>query len=168
MASGRVRSCAEITRRGGLQKGYLARLMRLAFVAPRIVDAVAAVARRPVLPCKWSVSADRRLEAGNSQRISLRSLLLRAGNAIETDCEALLPRHRVFWRALGLSLEAAEPKWGCPSYWNAAAELVAVSLMAHQENTFFERRGVVRTAIGVSGDQGNSSARRKLQNDVVG
>ena len=72
--------------------------MRLAFVAPRIVDAVAAVACRPVLPCKWSVSADRRLEAGNSQRISLRSLLLRAGNAIETDCEALLPRHHVFWR----------------------------------------------------------------------
>jgi hypothetical protein len=36
MASGRVRSCAEITRRGGLEKGYLARLMRLAFVAPRI------------------------------------------------------------------------------------------------------------------------------------
>jgi len=72
-----------------------------------------------------------------------------------------------FSGALGLSLEAAEPKWGCPSYWNAAAELVAVSLMAHQENTFFERRGVVRTAIGVSGDQGNSSARRKLQHDVV-
>ncbi len=60
MASDRVRSCAEIARREGLQKGYLARLMRLAFVAPRIVDAVAAVACRPVLPCKWSVSADRR------------------------------------------------------------------------------------------------------------
>jgi len=86
MASDRVRSCAEIARREGLQKGYLAQLMRLAFVAPRNVDAVAAVARRPILPCKWSVSADRRLEAGNSQRISLRSLLLRAANAIETDC----------------------------------------------------------------------------------
>ena len=40
MASERVRTCAEIARREGLQKGYLARLMRLAFVAPRIVDAV--------------------------------------------------------------------------------------------------------------------------------
>ena len=42
MASERVRTCAEIARREGLQKGYLARLMRLAFVAPRIVDAVVA------------------------------------------------------------------------------------------------------------------------------
>jgi hypothetical protein len=42
MASDRIRSCAEIARREGLQKGYLARLMRLTFVAPRIVDAVAA------------------------------------------------------------------------------------------------------------------------------
>ena len=76
-------------------------------------------------------------------------------------------QHRVFWRALGLSLEAAERKWGCPSYWNTATESDAVSLMATQDNTFFERRGVVRTAIGVSSDQSDSSACRKLQHDVV-
>jgi site-specific DNA recombinase len=41
IATGRVKSSVEIARREGLQKGYLARLMRLAFVAPRILEAVA-------------------------------------------------------------------------------------------------------------------------------
>lgn len=40
LASGRVRSSAEIARREGLQRGYLARLMKLAFLSPAIVDAV--------------------------------------------------------------------------------------------------------------------------------
>jgi len=40
MASGHVSSFAEIARREGLQKGYVARLMKLAFLSPAIVDAV--------------------------------------------------------------------------------------------------------------------------------
>jgi hypothetical protein len=41
LASGRVPSPTEIAKRESLQKGYVARLTRLAFFAPRIVDAVA-------------------------------------------------------------------------------------------------------------------------------
>lgn len=40
IASGRVRSSAEIARREALQKGYVARLTRLAFLSPTIVEAV--------------------------------------------------------------------------------------------------------------------------------
>jgi hypothetical protein len=40
IASGHVRSFAEVAKREGLQKGYVARLMRLAFLSPVIVDAV--------------------------------------------------------------------------------------------------------------------------------
>jgi site-specific DNA recombinase len=40
IASGQVRSFAKVARREGLQKGYVARLMRLAFLSPAIVDAV--------------------------------------------------------------------------------------------------------------------------------
>jgi site-specific DNA recombinase len=40
IAAGRVRSSAEIARREGLQKGYVARLTRLAFLSPRIVETV--------------------------------------------------------------------------------------------------------------------------------
>ena len=52
IAAGRVRSSAEIARREGLQKGYVARLMRLAFVAPRIVEAIAEGALQPASLCK--------------------------------------------------------------------------------------------------------------------
>ena len=40
IASGRVRSSAEIARREALQKGYVARLMRLAFLSPSVVETV--------------------------------------------------------------------------------------------------------------------------------
>ncbi|MDO8432066.1 MAG: recombinase family protein [Candidatus Binatus sp.] len=40
LASGQVRSLAEIARRDGLPKRYVERLTKLAFLAPRIVDAV--------------------------------------------------------------------------------------------------------------------------------
>src|SRR5262249_28302615 len=40
IASGHVRTCAEIARRERLQKSYVARLMRLAFLSQAIVDAV--------------------------------------------------------------------------------------------------------------------------------
>ncbi len=41
LASGRVRSLAEIARREGIKKRYVERVARFAFVAPRVVDAVA-------------------------------------------------------------------------------------------------------------------------------
>jgi site-specific DNA recombinase len=47
IADGRVRSSAEIARREGLQKGYVARLLRLAFLSPDIVEALVA-GRAPV------------------------------------------------------------------------------------------------------------------------
>lgn len=65
IAAGRVKSSAEIARREGLQKGYLARLTRLAFIAPRIVEAGAEgrapaglilqmlMTKRLVLPLAW-------------------------------------------------------------------------------------------------------------------
>src|SRR5262249_30291275 len=40
IASGHVRSFAEVAKREGLQKGYVALLTRLAFLSPAIVDAV--------------------------------------------------------------------------------------------------------------------------------
>jgi hypothetical protein len=40
IASGRVRSSAEIARREALQKGYVARLTRLAFLSPSVVETV--------------------------------------------------------------------------------------------------------------------------------
>jgi ribosomal protein S3 len=45
-ASGRVRSSAEIARREALQKGYVARLTRLAFLSPTIIETVAEGRRR--------------------------------------------------------------------------------------------------------------------------
>lgn len=41
ITSGQVRSSVEIARREGLQKGYVARLMRLAFLSPDIVESIA-------------------------------------------------------------------------------------------------------------------------------
>jgi site-specific DNA recombinase len=40
LSSGRVRSSVEIAKREGLQRGYVGRLMKLAFLSPAIVDAV--------------------------------------------------------------------------------------------------------------------------------
>jgi hypothetical protein len=40
ITSGRIRSSAEIARREGLQKGYVARLTRLGFLSPTVVEAV--------------------------------------------------------------------------------------------------------------------------------
>src|SRR3984957_13404506 len=40
LASGRVRSLAEVARREGIARGYVERLARLAFVAPAIVEAI--------------------------------------------------------------------------------------------------------------------------------
>jgi hypothetical protein len=58
LASGRVPSPAEIAKRESLQKGYVARLTRLAFFAPRIVDAVAGgltklMTGHVMLPLEW-------------------------------------------------------------------------------------------------------------------
>jgi site-specific DNA recombinase len=47
VASGQVRSLVEIARREGLRRRYVTRLTRLAFVAPCLVEAVAA-GRAPV------------------------------------------------------------------------------------------------------------------------
>ena len=69
LARGHVRSLAEIARREKLQKGYVNRLTRLAFVAPRIVDAVARgrapagpslqmlMTSRVALPLEWKERA---------------------------------------------------------------------------------------------------------------
>jgi hypothetical protein len=40
LASGRVRSLAEVARREDIMRGYVERLARLAFVAPAIVEAI--------------------------------------------------------------------------------------------------------------------------------
>ena len=40
LASGRVRSLAEVARREGITRRYVERLARLAFVAPKIVEAI--------------------------------------------------------------------------------------------------------------------------------
>jgi hypothetical protein len=65
IASGRVRSSAEIARREGLQKGYVARLTRLGFLSPTIVESIVEgrtpaglnlqllMARRLILPSSW-------------------------------------------------------------------------------------------------------------------
>jgi len=65
IASGRVRSSAEIARREGLQKGYLARVSRLAFLSPTVVELLAEgrtpaalnrqmlMARRLIMPPTW-------------------------------------------------------------------------------------------------------------------
>jgi len=66
ITSGRVRSSAEIARREALPKGYVAAVMRLAFLSPSLVDAVVEgrvpagislqklVTRRIALPLSWS------------------------------------------------------------------------------------------------------------------
>ena len=65
IVSARVRSSAEIARREGLQKGYVARIIRLGFLSPTVVEAVAEgrtpaglnlqllMARRLILPSSW-------------------------------------------------------------------------------------------------------------------
>src|SRR5262249_61761524 len=65
ITSGRIRSSAEIARREGLQKGYVARLTRLAFLSPTVVEAVVEgrtpaglnlqplIAKRLILPATW-------------------------------------------------------------------------------------------------------------------
>jgi len=65
VASGRVRSSAEIARREDLPKGYVARLNRLGFLSPAVVEAVVEgrtpaglnlqtlMARRLILPPAW-------------------------------------------------------------------------------------------------------------------
>ena len=65
ISSGQVRSSAEIARREGLQKGYVARLTRLAFISPTVVEMLAEgrtpaalnlqtlMARRLTLPPTW-------------------------------------------------------------------------------------------------------------------
>jgi DNA invertase Pin-like site-specific DNA recombinase len=65
IASGRVRSSAEIARREGLQKGYVARLTRLASLSPTVVEMLiegrtpaglnlqSLMARRLILPPTW-------------------------------------------------------------------------------------------------------------------
>jgi hypothetical protein len=65
IASGRVSSSAAIARREALPKGYLARLTRLAFLSPAIIDAMAEgralvglnlqmlMTRRVALPLQW-------------------------------------------------------------------------------------------------------------------
>ena len=65
IASGRVRSSAEIARRESLQKGYVARLTRLGFLSPTIVESIVEgrtpaglnlqmlMARRLILPSSW-------------------------------------------------------------------------------------------------------------------
>ena len=65
ITSGRVPSSAEIARREGLQKGYVARLTRLAFLSPTVVEAAVEgrtppglnlqtlMARRLILPPTW-------------------------------------------------------------------------------------------------------------------
>jgi ParB-like chromosome segregation protein Spo0J len=47
VASGRASSLAEIARREGLKKRYVARLTKLAFIAPMIAEAIAA-GRAPI------------------------------------------------------------------------------------------------------------------------
>jgi ParB-like chromosome segregation protein Spo0J len=65
IASGRVRSSAEIARREGLQKGYVACVTRLAFLSPTVVEMLtegrtsaalnlqSLMARRLILPPTW-------------------------------------------------------------------------------------------------------------------
>jgi hypothetical protein len=52
IASGRVRSSAEIARREALQKGYFARLMRPAFLSPSIVETVVEGRTQSNLTCR--------------------------------------------------------------------------------------------------------------------
>ena len=65
ITSGRVRSSAEIARREGLPKGYVARLTRLGFLSPTIIEAVVEgrtpavfnlqtfMTKRLILPITW-------------------------------------------------------------------------------------------------------------------
>src|SRR5262249_49805656 len=65
LTSGRIRSSAEIARREGLQKGYVARLTRLGFLSPTVFEAVVEgrtpaglnlqtlMASRLILPPSW-------------------------------------------------------------------------------------------------------------------
>jgi hypothetical protein len=80
--------------------------------------------------------------------------------AIATGFEALLPRTRLV--RFRFVVETGGAKWGCPSYWNAAAESVAAWLMPHEENASLERRdGSVEPAWSFR-NHSNSSQRRKL------
>ena len=69
LASGRVRSLAEVARREGIMRGYVERLARLAFVAPAIVEAICrgrqpaelcaeALLNRIKLPLAWQAQKD--------------------------------------------------------------------------------------------------------------
>ena len=75
------------------------------------------------------------------------------GFAIETGCEALLPR-TAFLARFSFCCWKRRSQNGAASLWNPAA--VAVWRMPEKDS--LERR----TGIGVSDDQGNSSRRRKL------
>lgn len=69
LASGRVRSLADVARREGIMRGYVERLARLAFVAPAIVEAICrgrqpaelsaeALLNRIKLPLAWQAQKD--------------------------------------------------------------------------------------------------------------
>jgi site-specific DNA recombinase len=60
VASGRASSLAEIARRDGLRKRYVARLTKLAFIAPSIAEAIAA-GRAPI-GVNLQMLMDRRVE----------------------------------------------------------------------------------------------------------
>ena len=65
LTSGRIRSSAEIARREGLPKGYVARLTRVGFLSPTVVEAIVEgrtpaglnlqtlMTRRLILPATW-------------------------------------------------------------------------------------------------------------------
>jgi ParB-like chromosome segregation protein Spo0J len=65
LVSGRMKSMVEIATREGVQKNYVSQLVRLAFLAPEIVEAIAAgnhppdltaqalITRRVELPLDW-------------------------------------------------------------------------------------------------------------------
>jgi site-specific DNA recombinase len=72
VASGRVTSLAEIARREGLRKRYVARLTKLAFVAPPVAEAIAA-GRAPI-GVNLQMLMDGRLELAHSWNQQQRTL----------------------------------------------------------------------------------------------
>src|SRR5713101_1170238 len=115
-------------------------------------------------PLPVSVRSDSLAERGEFElpvpvsKLSYDSIML--GFAIETGCEALLPR-TAFLARFSFCRWKPRSQNGAASLWNPAAESVAVWRMP--EKASLERcDSKRRTGIGVSDAQGNSSQRRKL------
>ncbi len=99
LASGRVRSLAEIARREGITRRYVERLARLAFVAPAIVEAICqgqqpvelsteTLLNRVNLPLEWTQRARTRHQV-EARRKGSGSIATRSGGPNSID-----PRQR--------------------------------------------------------------------------